>query len=254
MSKALPYYKMYPADAETDENFRAMTDEELGFYWRCLNHCWINGSLPADPEERARVMRTPQEIADRLWKRVGKCFVEFAEDSIRVVNRRQEKEREEARSKSEKARLSVASRKDRRDTNVIRTLYERTTNDPIRAYESDYVSGSENSKEENSLKPEDSISGFDGWWKLWSDVKGTAYEDAAIRAWMSLCPPLDVIPCTQSYLDSLDNASRGFRPDNFLFEQAKTGYRARWPPNQKIPPRVLPKKSAFDDPYPGDHA
>ncbi len=108
MGKALPYYKMYPADAETDENFRAMNDTELGFYWRCLNHAWINGSLPADPENRARTLRTTRRTADKLWDRVGKCFIETEDDHLRLVNRRQEEERDRAISKSEK-NSSVAS-------------------------------------------------------------------------------------------------------------------------------------------------
>ncbi len=36
--KKLPFYKMYPADAEMDENFRLMTLEQRGMYWTLLNH------------------------------------------------------------------------------------------------------------------------------------------------------------------------------------------------------------------------
>ncbi len=37
--KSLPFFCWYPVDAETDENFRAMTYAEVGFYLRCLKSC-----------------------------------------------------------------------------------------------------------------------------------------------------------------------------------------------------------------------
>jgi len=134
----LPYYKMWVADAEVDENFRAMNDTELGFYWRCLNHSWINLGLPLDPGERARALRTSRKAADKHWLRVGRCF---AENGDRYFNRRQEKERIRAREKSGKC------------SDAVRTRYERMnerssgdgTDDLLRARarpDSDYDSDS----------------------------------------------------------------------------------------------------------------
>ncbi len=40
---------------------------------------------------------------------------------------------------------------------------------------------------------------------------------------------LDCFECTASYLQSLDNPSRGYHPENFLTEQAKDKFQARWP-------------------------
>ncbi len=104
----MPFYKMFPADAETDKNFRLMDFAERGFYWSCLNLAWINGGLPSDPEDRARLLSTPREIADRLWVRVSRCFVADADGTL--VNPRQERERAEAAVKSEQAR-QAANRK-----------------------------------------------------------------------------------------------------------------------------------------------
>lgn len=119
--KALPYYKMYPADAETDERFKSMSDTEKGFYWRCLNHCWINGSLPADPSERAKALGNPQSYADRMWERVGRCFSPMQGGS-RVINPRQEEERSKAICKSEKATESIRKRYERSSDVSIRAL------------------------------------------------------------------------------------------------------------------------------------
>ena len=75
MNRKLPYFKWYPADAEMDENFRAMSDAEIGFYIRCLNHSWLNNGIPADSTERARALRSPLKYCDKQWVRVGRCFV-----------------------------------------------------------------------------------------------------------------------------------------------------------------------------------
>lgn len=110
MAKEYPYFKWFPKDAEADEKYCAMDDAELGFFHRCMNKSWMNEGLPCDPEERARVMKTPLEIANERWKRVSRSFVESDELPGRFVNPRQEIERKRARLKTEKARNSANAR------------------------------------------------------------------------------------------------------------------------------------------------
>jgi uncharacterized protein YdaU (DUF1376 family) len=140
--KGLPYFCWYPADAETDENFRAMTDAEVGFYLRCLNHAWINGGLPTDAGERARAMGRSRAQADRLWNRVSRCFVPDANDPARLINRRQEEERDRATERSKKGTQSAKARWDRRtyppDANKMPPHREGNA----RASDSDSASGS----------------------------------------------------------------------------------------------------------------
>ncbi len=131
MSK-LQWFKWYPADAEMDENFRSMSDADIGYYIRCLNHSWINGSIPADSKQRARALGVQPHYDKTRWGRVGPCWVLSSQDKNRMVNRRQEFEKEDARKKSLKAAESVKARYDRNTTvptNVERTYIERTTND-----------------------------------------------------------------------------------------------------------------------------
>jgi hypothetical protein len=121
-----------------------MTDAELGFYHRCLNHSWINSGLPCDLDELARAMRVTRAYLDKIWKRVGKRF-ECLEGKL--VNRRQELERAHATSKSERATASVRTRYER--------SYERSTNDLPRARarpgsESDSGFGSNDLHKENA--------------------------------------------------------------------------------------------------------
>jgi hypothetical protein len=110
MAKGLPYYRWYPADAEIDEKYASMTDAELGFYHRCLNKSWTNYGLPADLDALAAMMRVKRSYLDRVWVNVGKCFTPTDTVHQRLVNPRQEEEREYAISKSNKASSSSAHR------------------------------------------------------------------------------------------------------------------------------------------------
>jgi len=110
MASKLPYYPFYPSDCDTDERVRAMDDTEFGFYVRCLNHAWINGSLPSDLDELARVMGRDPESVKRVWRRVGQCFVSHPSDPGRLVNPRQEEEREKAMRRRTAARQNSMRR------------------------------------------------------------------------------------------------------------------------------------------------
>jgi uncharacterized protein YdaU (DUF1376 family) len=115
MNKALQFFRWFPADAMTDERYATLTDQELGFFHRCLNHAWLNDGLPCDPDQLARVMGVTREYLDAMWIHVGLCFSKSRNVHPRWINSRQEKERAHAMSKSLKASTSV------------RTRYERTT-------------------------------------------------------------------------------------------------------------------------------
>lgn len=99
-----------------------MDDRELGFYMRCLNHSWVNGSLPADQDELARVMRCTKTYLSKVWARVSRCFEPSENDASRLVNGRQEKERQKALEKSVKATESIRIRYERSKDVVPRAL------------------------------------------------------------------------------------------------------------------------------------
>lgn len=107
MPKSLPYFRWYPSDAETDEFYASLTDQELGFYHRCLNRSWINEGLPVDPGERARAFRVTRKYLDKMWVKVGGRFVSNECVKPRLVNPRQEEEREYASRKSDGASTSA---------------------------------------------------------------------------------------------------------------------------------------------------
>jgi uncharacterized protein YdaU (DUF1376 family) len=174
MAKSLPYFKWYPADAGMDENYSTMTDEELGFYHRCLNHSWINNGLPYELIDIARSLRVTTEYLDRVWPRVGKCF--SCSDCVhpRWVNQRQEKERADAIAKSQKA------------TKSVRTRYERRENVGIRASDSDYESGFKlNTPKRNENSP--SFEEINEAWKWYqAEYPKEVFPHAELRLFMSV--------------------------------------------------------------------
>ncbi len=102
-----PAFQWYPKDCDTDENVRAMSDQEFGFYMRCLNHCWLNAGLPAELPEMALVMGRKLSYVEKVWKRVGKCF-EIRDG--RFVNPKQEDQRGSAREFVESRRRAANMR------------------------------------------------------------------------------------------------------------------------------------------------
>lgn len=149
----LPYYKMYPADADSDERYRLMTMEERGLYWTLLNLAWVNDGLPFETVQLAQLVGLPETDLRRLWRVVGECF--FL-DGKRMRNKRQEDERAKAIRTAEKrseAGKAGASAKWRSDGNCHNFAI---ANDQqfaiVRAYDS--ISLSESDIEKEKLKRE----------------------------------------------------------------------------------------------------
>jgi hypothetical protein len=101
----------------------------------------------------------------------------------------------------------------------------------------------ENGKSKHPATTEE-LGRFPEWWKVWSEVRGTNHHTQAYSAWVSVVQPdlVDaVFECVKSYLASLENPNKGYNPENFLLEQAKDRFSARWPA------RVAPAKATANE-------
>jgi hypothetical protein len=79
---------------------------------------------------------------------------------------------------------------------------------------------------------------FERWWDGWSEVRGTNHRRQAREAFRAVVPVArlpDCWACTASYLASLDNPAKGYNPENFLREQSRDDFRARWPVKRGSP-------------------
>lgn len=104
-----PAFQFYPKDFIAGT--ATMSLQEVGAYMRLLCYAWDTGSVPAEGDERARIMVCSKAQERELWKKVGKKFV--LSDDV-YLNERMEVERkkqsEYRRRQSDAGRASAASR------------------------------------------------------------------------------------------------------------------------------------------------
>lgn len=75
-SSKAPAFQFYPKDYLSDAKTRAMTFKQRGMYWDLVSHCWLEGGLPEDPVEIARILgiTTPARFKQSDWPVISRCF------------------------------------------------------------------------------------------------------------------------------------------------------------------------------------
>jgi len=78
---------------ESDDLAMQLNECEEGLFHRMLRRSWMNGSIPADLVQLARIIRTPYLRLKRAWVRISPLWI--AHDSLpgRLINLKQEAER-----------------------------------------------------------------------------------------------------------------------------------------------------------------
>ena len=88
-----PCFQFYPADFLADENVVAMTNQQVGCYFKLICYCWREGSIPDDVARLALLCgETPEEMA-LLWSAIKMCFKVDSRNSGRLLHPRLERER-----------------------------------------------------------------------------------------------------------------------------------------------------------------
>jgi hypothetical protein len=85
-----PAYQFFPKDYDADEAVRLMTYEQEGVYRRLLDHQSLNGPLPSDPKEIAKLV--PKISCKRflkLWPAMAAKFPPV--EGGRLLNRKLER-------------------------------------------------------------------------------------------------------------------------------------------------------------------
>lgn len=249
--KNLPYMRWFPADADGDEKYASLNDEDLGFFHRLLNKSWINTGLPADLDELAGLMHISRAQLNKRWKKVGRCW---NQDGERLFNPRQEVERAYAIRKSERATESVQTRYRKatsvgtdEGSNELRTTYqsESESESEGRIETHTQFSGTTQAAPEKPVACASElpipaprklaavpISGeaFHRWLDAWPSC---ADRDGAARAWISRIDNPDqesaAFACRDRYLAS-EQVSRGIiqEPKKFIMVQADCGWSGTW--------------------------
>jgi uncharacterized protein YdaU (DUF1376 family) len=224
---------MWVKDFDTNENVRMLTLPEIGLYLVCLNHAWVNDGLPENPDDIARALKLPAKDFLKHWVRVSRCF--YANGLGRLVNRRQEYERDEVSKKSAKA-LESANARWKNNANASESHGIRNA----RAFDSVSDSDASVVYKESSLqpKPEKPAPGivrqsFAGFWTRWCELtKRKQRESFACQAWISVVEfetEQAAMACLERYGAS-DEVQRGIvsNPDRWLYDQARDKFAGEW--------------------------
>jgi len=111
MGKA-PAFQMYAQDFDMDT--AAWSNDEVGIYTRLLNYEWINGSIPSNLAEIARIVREPYsprfhaKFTEKWMRNVAHKFAQNGNGNL--INRRMEEVRQNQLKYSESRRKNVSIR------------------------------------------------------------------------------------------------------------------------------------------------
>lgn len=238
MSRELPYFRWYPADAESDARYAALDFIERGIYHKALNYSWTNDGLPLDDGESARLLKMSVRELKSFWPRVRACFEEI---DGKLRNSRQEKERADAIRISEKrAKAGAQGGKEKAiASHLLEVCYSKPS---IRAYESECVYGFDF----ESIKKNLPLNGKPSQrWEEFQELYPYKIElDNAARQFVSTVSvdnEAAVFECLARYLGS-DQVARGavMKPAKWLLTGHRDGWAGDWPkPHQKKQPKGL---------------
>lgn len=88
-----PAFQFYPKDFLSDEKQAAMSAQECGVYIRLMCRCWLEGSIPDDVTQVARLGGVTTAQLRKFWPAIRRCFAAHETDAGRLVHGRLERER-----------------------------------------------------------------------------------------------------------------------------------------------------------------
>lgn len=71
-----PAFQFYPKDFLSDSNVLRMSMEARGIYITLLSLAWLDGAVPVDPTELARLVNLPDKQFAKVWPSIRVCFQE----------------------------------------------------------------------------------------------------------------------------------------------------------------------------------
>jgi uncharacterized protein YdaU (DUF1376 family) len=105
-----PAFQFYPKDFLASSKVMRMTPAERGVYITLLCVCWLDGSLPNDVGQLARIAGLPKKSFARVWSPTLVACFSPRENGARLVNERMEQEREKQADYRKKQRANAESR------------------------------------------------------------------------------------------------------------------------------------------------
>lgn len=243
--KTLPYFKWFPADAQTDAFFLSLSYEERGMYHTCLDLAWMNDGIPADPDELCGLLRLSRKQFDRLWARLSRKWAPSPRDPQKIVNPRQEEERESALSKSGNMKRNGnqnARRRNAEETQLRPNAFTRASVSVSDSVSESFLEGKRTALQKRNVvehpgaPTQESDDRFEEIWQRWPRKTG---KNAAAMDWVSVVTPAnvaEVMACAERYLGS-DEVARGAvknlgstpEKTGWLIDCARDNWESDWP-------------------------
>jgi len=73
-NKPLPYLRWYVTDYRASRRVQRLSWQERGIYRELLDECWVEGSIPDDPEKLAEIADCPRGVMAEAWPNIRPLF------------------------------------------------------------------------------------------------------------------------------------------------------------------------------------
>lgn len=222
MTQKPPAYQWYPKDILASVRVAEMPADVECWYRRALDFCWVNGSLPADPQRCAAIIGKGCTVKGAEW--VLKMFVFSRKDSTQKIHDRQEIERkkqaENRRKNSKAGKISAEKRRKDKELQQQKTVNERSTNvvtdvPTEGATKSNLSSSSSSSSPEDKKETRIGAAPFRGWdWPVKELVDAFPdYLSDRLTTSMAACIENDVIPGDEeAWSATIQHYKQNFNP------------------------------------------
>ena len=98
-----PAFQFYPKDYLTSEHVARMSLDEQGAYVRLLCHAWLEGSIPSNKKDIARMLGVSAQKLTAMWGSISRCFEPDPEDPNRLLSPRLQREVEKQEAYAKRA-------------------------------------------------------------------------------------------------------------------------------------------------------
>jgi len=82
MIKDVPYFPFYAANLISSRSFRLMSLMERGLLITILIECWVNGSVPSEPSDMAKILGLTVDEVRAAFSNLLSTFVEIREGQV----------------------------------------------------------------------------------------------------------------------------------------------------------------------------
>lgn len=112
MGSKLPFFKFWALDWKADQKISLLSQENRGVFLTLLIECWIEGSIPSDPEAiRLLCFGISRKRWNKVvWPEVKKFFIPISNLHMRLTNQRLEEVRLEAQAASDHGKKAISRR------------------------------------------------------------------------------------------------------------------------------------------------